>query len=93
MHCAGLMLRTETLRAFGGWIATPRSEDVATLAGISELYAGVLFPEVTWLYRQWPGQTRREPQWLSRGNQGMEIVAQRVSAIRSLTRSLRSEDA
>jgi hypothetical protein len=88
VHCAGLMLRTTTLRACGGWVATPRSEDVAMLAALSEVVAGWFVPEVTWLYRRWPGQTRRGDDWREREEQGAAIVAQRVAAVRALWRAL-----
>lgn len=45
------MPRTGTLRAFGGWMATPRSEDVAVLAAISEISRVAAIREllpVTW---------------------------------------------
>ncbi len=39
IHSAGLMIRTSTLRAIGGWPGLPIDDDVTMFAGLSELTA------------------------------------------------------
>jgi glycosyltransferase involved in cell wall biosynthesis len=60
IHCAGLMIRTTSLRALGGWVGLPHDEDVAMFAALSEVTDGQNVDQVTWLYRQHPGQVTRE---------------------------------
>lgn len=40
IHCAGLMMRTATLRALGGWAATPADDDLAMFAALSKVVDG-----------------------------------------------------
>jgi hypothetical protein len=40
----GLTVRTEMVRALGGWVATPRAEDLALLVAITELRPDTLLP-------------------------------------------------
>ena len=61
--CPGLMMRTTTVRALGGWAANPRWEDTALFVALAELTPGYVTPEVTWLYRQHDGQTSRQSNW------------------------------
>jgi glycosyltransferase involved in cell wall biosynthesis len=66
LHCAGIMYRTATLRALGGWAAAPTDDDVITFAAVSEATDGWFDRTVTWLYRQHPQQTvrtARHQQW------------------------------
>jgi hypothetical protein len=51
IHPSGLTVRTQLLRAVGGWGAATSSADVAMLAAVSELNAGYNDPTVNWLYR------------------------------------------
>lgn len=82
VHCAGLMMRTASLRAVGGWAGTPADDDIAMFAALSELGAGVNVAAVTWLYRLHPDQTHRSAGWQSRVPAARRIAAQRAAAIR-----------
>jgi hypothetical protein len=84
VSCAGLSLRTSTVRALGGWIANPCSEDVAMLAAVAELTPGYITPEVTWLIRQHDDRTTRTGRWGGLRAQSMEMVRQRIAAIREV---------
>jgi glycosyltransferase involved in cell wall biosynthesis len=84
VHCAGLMIRTDVLRAFGGWMALPVGEDVGLLAAVSEVYYGWHDPAVTWLYRRHGDQMTQhlqQPYWR---NMGETIGAQRTAAMARL---------
>jgi glycosyltransferase involved in cell wall biosynthesis len=85
IHCAGLTMRTTTVRAVGGWAANPRVEDIELLAGISELTPGYLEAEVGWIYRMHDGQTVHEPRWAANlvGTSYL-MVHNRIGAIRAL---------
>jgi glycosyltransferase involved in cell wall biosynthesis len=63
LHCAGLTMRTATVRALGGWAANPRTEDIELLAALSELTPGYLEPAESWIYRMHDGQTVHDPAW------------------------------
>jgi glycosyl transferase family 2 len=84
VHPAGLTMRTATVRALGGWVANPRGDDNALMIAITELAAGYLTPEVTWLYRKHADQItglayfpRLEPiSWT--------LVRQRLAALREV---------
>ncbi|HEV7899623.1 MAG TPA: glycosyltransferase family A protein [Planosporangium sp.] len=82
--CAGLTIRTETARALGGWVAAPRSEDLALLVSVAELTAGYLTPEVTWLYRRHAGQITRQTAWYALQGQSTTLIRQRIAAMRQL---------
>ena len=79
VHPAGLTIRTDTVRALGGWGAYPCAEDVWLLAALSELTPGYLLPEVTWLYRKHPQQITAANRWKDLGPQ---IATQRRDALR-----------
>ncbi|HEY3502607.1 MAG TPA: glycosyltransferase family 2 protein [Actinocatenispora sp.] len=83
VHCAGLMVRTATLRAVGGWAGIPCDDDVAMFAGLSEVTAGWNEPAVTWLYRQHATQVHRSGRWTSRAAEGRRIALERVAALRA----------
>lgn len=83
LHCAGLMMRTATLRALGGWVGIPSDDDIAMFAGLSEVTTGVNEPAVTWLYRQHPEQIHRSDRWTSRAAEGRRIALERVAALRA----------
>lgn len=82
IHCAGLMMRTESLRAVGGWSGIPVDDDLAMFAALSELTAGVNVAAATWLYRLHPYQTHRTAAWRAHGATGRRIASQRAAAIR-----------
>ena len=81
VHCAGLMMRTEAVRALGGWSTTPVDEDIILFAALSELGDGWNSKEVTWLYRQHSGQTTRSLAWSGLTSAGRRIALQRAKAI------------
>jgi glycosyltransferase involved in cell wall biosynthesis len=84
VHCAGLMVRADAIRAFGGWMGLPAGEDVGLLAAISEIFLGWHDPTVTWLYRHHHGQTTRAfsvPFWRTLGE---TTGVQRSAAIKRL---------
>ena len=83
IHPAGLTMRTTTVRALGGWAASPRSEDVALLVAVADLAPGYLTPEATWLARQHPGQTTRLPHWQTLFAQADTQISQRITAQRA----------
>lgn len=83
VHCAGLMMRTDAVRALGGWVASPSDEDIALFAALAELADGYNEPAVTWLYRQHHGQTTRSAGWHDRSGRGRTVALQRVVAVRS----------
>jgi glycosyltransferase involved in cell wall biosynthesis len=82
--CPGLMMRTTTVRAMGGWAANPRWEDTALFVALAELTPGYVTPEVTWLYRQHDGQTSRQSTWPTLQAELWVMVRQRISALREL---------
>ena len=81
--CAGLVMPTGVVRAFGGWGALPRAQDVALLIGLSEVYDGYQHPAVTWLYRKHPGQTTHAAKPDTWGKQQDRFIRQRLEAVRS----------
>lgn len=83
IHCAGLMMRTATLRALGGWAATPADDDLAMFAALSEVVDGYNDPALTWLYRQHPNQTHKKQSWKSRSSASRRIALQRAAAVRA----------
>jgi glycosyltransferase involved in cell wall biosynthesis len=84
VSCAGLTMRTATVRALGGWAANPCSEDVALLAAVAELTPGYITPEVTWLIRQHDGRTTRGARWPHLCRESVAMVRQRIAALREL---------
>src|SRR5215475_6735365 len=89
IHCAGLMMRTVSVQALGGWVGIPADDDIALFAALSAITNGYNEPTVTWLYRQHPAQTHRFPEWKSRGSLGRRIAVQRTAAVRASGLSLR----
>jgi glycosyltransferase involved in cell wall biosynthesis len=77
IHCAGLLMRTEALRALGGWAGLPHDEDIGMFAALSELSDGYHSDELTWLYRQHPGQVTR------RGQADLSEVCRRIALQRA----------
>lgn len=84
IHCAGLLLRTHLVRAFGGWGGTPVDDDIIMFSALSECAGGYNEPSTTWLYRIHDRQTHRSATWRERSNDGRRIALQRVEAIRSI---------
>jgi glycosyltransferase involved in cell wall biosynthesis len=82
IHCAGLMMRTASIRALGGWAASPSDDDLALFAALSQITPGHNHPSLTWLYRQHPEQTHRTPAWRAHSFQGRQIALQRATAVR-----------
>ena len=89
VHCAGLTIRTDILRAFGGWAASPRSEDVILLAAVNMFYPGAYTPEPSFLYRLWPDQVTRQQWWTGIGPVAHSMLWQRLAAIRAVMPELR----
>lgn len=83
IHCAGLVLRTHLVRAFGGWGAVPVDDDVMMFSALSECAVGYNDPSITWLYRIHDQQTSRSGTWRERSADGRRIALQRVQAIRA----------
>lgn len=84
IHCAGLMMRTELVRALGGWAASLVDEDIVMFAALSELGDGWNEETVTWLYRQHSGQTTRSATWRNLSSAGRQIALQRIVALRHI---------
>lgn len=83
IHCAGLLMRTHLVRAFGGWGGAPVDDDVIMFSALSECVAGYNDPATTWLYRIHDRQTHRSATWRERSADGRRIALQRVEAIRA----------
>lgn len=81
VHCAGLMLRTESLRALGGWGGLPNDEDIVMFAALSEITDGYNEPSVIWLYRQHPNQVTRTSAWKARSVASRRAALQRATAV------------
>lgn len=80
IHCAGIMYRTGSVRAVGGWPAVPSDDDVAMFAGLSQVTHGWFEERHTWLYRQHDAQQVRwaaNEAWRDRGR---TVAAQRALA-------------
>jgi hypothetical protein len=84
IHCSGIALRTPVARAFGGWAALPRSEDLSLVTAISTFYPGVYVPVVTFLYRRWEGQTTRRRWWKAMQERAHASVRQRAESAATL---------
>jgi glycosyltransferase involved in cell wall biosynthesis len=82
IHAAGMMYRTELVRALGGWIAGHGDDDLLLMAAVTELAAGVNDPRTTWLYRQHSGQLSKQEESIRASVVGRQAVLQRVLAIR-----------
>lgn len=81
VHAAGVGMRTEVARAFGGWAALPRSEDLSLLAAVSSAFPGVHLSHVDFLYRRWPGQTTRTERFARAKAPAWRSVRQRAEAV------------
>jgi glycosyltransferase involved in cell wall biosynthesis len=84
IHCAGLTMRTESVRALGGWAGLPNDEDIVLFAALSEITDGYNDEAVTWLYRQHPDQATRTEEWRSYSANGRTAALQRARTMRTL---------
>jgi glycosyltransferase involved in cell wall biosynthesis len=84
IHCAGLTMRTGSVRALGGWAGLPADEDIVLFAALCEIADGYHDPAVTWLYRQHPGQVTRTGGWRAYSATGRTTALRRARAIRRL---------
>jgi glycosyltransferase involved in cell wall biosynthesis len=82
IHCAGLMIRTQVLRALGGWVTGWSDDDVIMFAGLSEVTRGYNDPKTTWLYRQHADQLSRTSESVKRSIRARQMALQRVTAMR-----------
>lgn len=92
IHCAGLMLRTDTVRALGGWAGVPSDEDIIMFSALADFCDGYNDPEVTWLYRQHPGQVTRTAVWRQQSAIGRRIALQRIRSVRALHMGFNATD-
>lgn len=83
IHCAGLMLRTSSLRAIGGWGGAPTDDDLVMFAGLSEATGGYFSETTTWLYRQHPEQTIRSTHQQQWSEACRRMALQRAAAVRA----------
>ena len=83
VHCAGLLMRTNLVRVFGGWGGTPVDDDIVMFSALSECVDGFNDPATTWLYRIHERQTHKSARWRERSADGRRIALQRVEAIRA----------
>ena len=81
--CAGLVMPTGIVRAFGGWAGIPRAQDVGLFIAISEVYDGYQEPAVTWAYRKHPDQTTHPGKVDRWGPHQDRFIRQRLDAVRS----------
>ncbi|NEC14510.1 glycosyltransferase [Streptomyces sp. SID8014] len=56
VHPATLAARSDLIRALGGWMALPASEDTGLLLALSAVSRGYFSANTGLLYRKWPGQ-------------------------------------
>ncbi len=82
--CVGITVRTDAVRALGGWVALPRGEDLSLVVALNELAPGYLLPEVTYLYRRHADQITRQASWPALHPESMTAVRQRLAALRAL---------
>ena len=57
MNTAGILMRTDSLRALGGWHGVPSAEDMGMVTRLTNAHAGVMLPEVTYHYRKHESQS------------------------------------
>ena len=88
IHCAGLMVRADTVRAVGGWAGTPNDEDVVMFSALSEMCDGFNDESTTWLYRQHAGQVTRTENWREHSEISRRIALHRIKAVRALRMNL-----
>jgi hypothetical protein len=77
------MMRTNSLRALGGWTAIPYDDDIATFATLSEIAEGYYEREIIWLYRHHAQQTHRTELSRAHSENGRRVALQRARAARA----------
>jgi hypothetical protein len=88
IHGAALLMRSDTLRAVGGWSGTPYDDELAMFAALSQITHGYYDAELTWLYRQHDGQTHRTQASRSLSEQCRRFALQRAAAVKALGMSI-----
>lgn len=83
VHCAGLMLRSTSVRIMGGWGGVPTNDDLVMLAAISGAADGYFDESTTWLYRQHETQTVRGTRHRKWGEETRRMALQRAVAVRN----------
>lgn len=83
VHCAGLMLRSTSVRVVGGWGGVPTNDDLVMLAGLSGAADGYFDDATTWLYRQHDAQTVRGTHHRTWGEETRRMALQRAVAVRN----------
>lgn len=75
---------TSLVRALGGWIALPASEDVELLLAAEAVSPGYMRPRTGLLYRQWPGASTEDPDYARDAESAMRRSAllQRAEELR-----------
>ncbi len=76
-------MRTQLVRACGGWGGVPVDDDIVMFSGLSEIADGYNDPATTWLYRIHERQTHKSAQWRERSSDGRRVAMQRVEALRA----------
>lgn len=82
--CGNLLMRTDLVRALGGWGGLPRSEDLFLVGALSQISEGVWLEEPVGEYRIWTGQTVATPAWAAQREAAWAAVIGRVDALRDL---------
>jgi len=83
VHCAGLTMRTTTVRAIGGWAGLPYDDDINMFACLSEITDGYNEPSTTWLYRQHPTQVTKSDPRREWSDTTRKIALQRAASTRA----------
>lgn len=73
MNTARLLMRTDSLRAVGGWQGLPTAEDFGMVIGLTGTHSGLIADEVIYLYRKHAEQTME-----SVGFQDIELSVRRA---------------
>ena len=80
IHTAGLLMRTDSLRATADWAGIPY-DDIVMFAGLSQMGDGYYDEALTWLYRMHPKQIHRTEASQSLSEVGRRFALQRVAAV------------
>ncbi|HQU26784.1 MAG TPA: glycosyltransferase [Acidimicrobiales bacterium] len=88
VHPATLCARTQVVRAFGGWMALPVSDDVGLLLAMSSLLPGFFAPNASLRYHKSDFQITASDYSRSQASktQRMDAIRQRVESINALSR-------
>lgn len=63
VHGTSVTAYTTLIKALGGWVAVPGSEDVQMLLALEAVAPGYMAPQVGLYYRKWEQSTTAEPEW------------------------------